>query len=126
MTNLFKNLFAKSKKKQPEDDFVTVITEESVCVEHPRKQSEQILWKDIEVIKLINTDSGPAAPDLWLALLGSHSGCLIPHGSIGFDKVYQIISKYDNFDFESVTESMRSTENREFLLWERKKDGLPQ
>ena len=118
--NFFKNLFSSTKRKEPEDYYETTITEEFVRVEHPKRETEQILWKDIEAIKLINTDAGPAAPDIWLALLGKNSGCLIPHGSVGFENVYVIISKYDNFDFENFTNSMRSTENEEFLLWKRK------
>ena len=125
MINIFKSLFSKPKVKQPEDYFETTITDEFVKVEHPERETEQILWKDINVIKLINTDAGPIAPDIWLALLGKKSGCLIPHGSDGFDNVYEIISKYDNFDFESVTNSMRCAKNEEFLLWERK-DGMAQ
>ena len=120
--NFFKNLFSTAKRKEPEDYYETIITEEFVRVEHPKRETEQILWKDIEVIKLINTDAGPVAPDIWLALLGKNSGCLIPHGSVGFDKLYEIISKYDNFDFGNMTNSMRCTENEEFLLWERKEN----
>jgi hypothetical protein len=117
--NFFKKIFNRSKAKQPEDYYETTITDEYVKVEHPKIATEQILWKNIEEIKLINTDAGPIAPDIWLALLGKESGCLIPHGSVGFDNVYEIISKYDNFDFESVTNSMRCTENKQFVLWKR-------
>ncbi|MEO8516018.1 MAG: hypothetical protein ABI426_04700 [Flavobacterium sp.] len=113
--NFFKKLF--SPKMQPEDYYETIITDELIKVEHPKRKTEQILWKDIEEIKLINTDAGPFAPDIWLALLGVNSGCLIPHGSKGFNKVYDIVSKYENFDFENVTKSMTCTNNEDFKLW---------
>lgn len=113
--NLFKKLFA--PKIQPEDYYKTIITDKSIRVEHPKRETEEILWQDIKEIKLINTDVGPAAPDIWLALLGDNSGCLIPHGSKGFDEVYEIISKYEHFDFENVTKSMTSTSNEPFSLW---------
>ena len=118
--NFFKRLFSTKIKKEPEDYFETIITEEFIRVIHPKRKTEQILWKDIETIKLINTDSGPVIPDIWLTLLGKNSGCLIPHGSSGFDAVYEIISKFDNFNFDNVTNSMRCTENKEFLIWTRK------
>lgn len=114
---LLKNLFGKSKAKQPEEYYVTTITDEFVKVEHPRWGTEQILWTDIVLIKLINTDKGPVAPDIWFALLGKVSSCLIPHGSLGFGNVYEIISKYDNFNFENVIKSMSCAENKEFILW---------
>ena len=113
--NIFKKLFA--PKLQPEDYYKTIITDNSIRVEHPKRETEEILWRDIKEIKLINTDAGPAAPDIWLALFGENSGCLIPHGSKGFDEVYEIISKYENFDFENVTKSMTSTSSEHFSLW---------
>ena len=118
--NFFKKLF--SPKLQPEDYYHTIITDESVRIEHPKRKTEEIFWNKINEIKLINTDSGPASPDIWLALLGDNSGCLIPHGSKGFDEVYEIISKYENFDFENVTKSMQCTDNNDFLLWESEKN----
>ncbi len=118
--NFFKKLFL--PKLQPEDYYKTIITDNSIRVEHPKRETEEILWREIKEIKLINTDAGPAAPDIWLALLGENSGCLIPHGSKGFDEVYEIISKYENFDFESYTKSMKCAENEESLLWERKEN----
>ncbi|MCV9930002.1 hypothetical protein OIU83_20245 [Flavobacterium sp. LS1R49] len=110
-------LFGKSEPKNPEDEYHITTTEESIKVEHPRRKTEEILWKDIEAIKLINTDEGPFAPDVWLALIGKNSGCLIPQGSKGFERVYDIVSKYENFNFENFIYSMSSTDNEEFLLW---------
>ena len=118
--NFFKKLFSKSKEIQPEDYFETIITDEFIRVEHPQRKTEQILWNEINEIKFINTDAGPFFPDVWLALLGENSGCLIPHGSSGCEKVYEIVSKYEGFDFENVTKSMSYTDNDEFLLWKRK------
>ena len=117
--NFFKNPFSKPKVKQPEEYFETTITEEFVRVEHLERKTEQILWKDIIEIRFINTDVGPFSPDIWLALIGKNSGCLIPHGSVGCEKVYDIVSKYEDFNFENAMKSMTSTENEQFLLWKR-------
>ena len=117
---LFDNLFGKSKPKNPEDDFKVTITDELIRVEHPQRKTEQILWNDIKEIKLINTDAGPFAPDVWLTLLGDESGCLIPQGAKGYDTIYDIVSKYENFDFENVIKSMSCSDNAEFHLWTRK------
>lgn len=113
-------LFGKSKPKNPEDDFFVTITDDFVRIEHPQRKTEQIMWKDITEIKLINTDAGPISPDVWIALLGENSGCLIPHGCKRYEDVYNIISKYENFSFENVIKSMSCTDNAEFLLWTRK------
>jgi hypothetical protein len=117
---LFDKIFGKSNPKNPEDDYLVTITEELIKVEHPRRKTEQILWKDINEIRLINTDEGPFLPDVWLALIGDNSGCLIPDGAQGYDTIYDIVSKYENFNFENVIKSMACTNNDQFLLWTRK------
>jgi hypothetical protein len=119
---IFDKLFGKRKSKNPEDDYKVTVTEELILVEHPRRKTEQILWKDITEIKLINTDEGPWLPDVWLTLLSKDGGCLIPQGAIGYDTVYDIVSKYDGFDFENVIKSMSCTDNMQFQLWTRTKE----
>jgi hypothetical protein len=116
---IFDKLFGKRKSKNPEDDYKVTVTDELILVEHPRRKSEQILWRDITEIKLINTDDGPWLPDVWLTLLGKDSGCLIPQGANGYDTVYDIVSKYDGFNFENVIKSMSFTDNMQFQLWTR-------
>lgn len=117
--NFFTNLFRKNKREHPEDLYVTVITDDYIKVTHPQRKTEEIAWKDINEIKLLNTNQGPWLLDVWLALYGDNTGCLIPQGSEGFEKVYDIISKYDGFNFENVTNSMRCTNNAEFGLWKK-------
>ena len=104
---------------KPEDAFVITITEELIKIEHPDRKTEQVLWDNIQVIKLINTDQGPWLPDVWLALIGKEDGCLIPQGAKGFDEIYNIVSKYSNFDFANAIKSMTCTDNAEFHLWSR-------
>lgn len=103
-----------------EDSFKITITEEYVKVEHPKRKTEEIYWNDINEIRLINTDDGPIMPDIWLALIGTNSGCLIPHGTEGFKRIYDIVSKYDDFNFENAIKSMSSASNEQFLVWSKK------
>jgi len=122
----FKNLFNKagnlseSAKTLPEDYFNVIITEDYIQVEHPNKKTEKIYWKNINNIKLINTDEGPWLPDVWLAILDDVEGCIIPQGAKGCDEIYDIVSKYEGFDFENVIKSMQCTDNAEFELWSKK------
>ncbi len=115
--------FLKNKPKQPEDYFEVTITDEMVSVEHPQRKKEQVKWADIETIKIITTDQGPAQPDVWIALLGSETGCLIPQGAKGYDEIYDRISQYEDFNFENVIKAMGSTDNEEFLVWSKNKIG---
>lgn len=112
-------LFRGKENKQPEDYYSVILTDEGITVEHPNRETENILWKDIDEIRLINTDEGPFAPDVWLALTGKDKGCLIPQGCEGYDLVYDIVSKYEGFNFENVIKSMSCAENAHFDLWKR-------
>ena len=103
--------------------FVVTITNEYVKIEHPERKTEAIRWVDIVEIWFINTDAGPVAPDIWLALVGTESGCLVPTSDCdGYDQVFDIVSKYEGFNFQNVINSMSCAENERFLLW-RKEDA---
>lgn len=121
MFSWLKKIFSKENKspKNPEDAYLVTITDEYVKVEHPRRATESIRWEEINEIWLINTDDGPLLPDVFLALVGEKGGCLIPQGAKGFDEVYDIISKYNGFNFENVIKSMTCADNQRFILWER-------
>jgi len=116
----FSKLFGKKTSQNPEDDFTVTITNDFVRVEHPKRDTEEILWEDIKEIRFINTDTGPFEPDVWLALIGDKGGCLIPQEAKGCNIVYDIVSKYEGFDYEKVIKSMSSANNEQFLLWKRK------
>jgi len=45
--------------------------------------------------------------------------CIVPQGAKGFDEIYNIVSKYPNFDFSNVIKSMTCAGNAEFHLWSR-------
>lgn len=112
-------IFGKNKSKIPEDDFTVTLTNDFVKVEHPQRKTEQIYWESINEIRLVNTNDGPFLPDVWLTLVGDDSSCLIPQGAKGYDNVYDIVSKYNNFNFENVIKSATCTNNEQFLLWKK-------
>lgn len=123
MMKFLKRIFSNNKTghKQPEDYYVTEITEVYVKVTHPKRKDEQIDWDEIEEIKMVNTDEGPFLPDVWLILIGNGKGCSIPQGSEGWTKVYGIVSKYEGFNFENAIKSATCTHNEVFDLWKREK-----
>lgn len=112
--------FSRKKTKNPEDDYIVVITDEQIVVTYPDGITEKVFWNDIQQIKLINTDWGPVSPDMWLTLIGISEKCMIPMGAKGFDEIYDVVSKWEGFDFEQFGESMRCTDNKEFVLWTKK------
>jgi hypothetical protein len=117
---LFDKIFGKKKTFQPEENFVITITDEIVKIEHPKRKTEMVKWNDIKEIIMLNTDDGPWLPDVWMGLIGDEGGCLIPLGAKGYDDVFDIVSKYEGFDFESYIKSATCTENAQFLVWKKK------
>lgn len=117
----WKNIFGKKEysKNQIEDYYEVNLTEKSIIVNYPNRIAEQIDWSDIEEIKLVNTDEGPWLPDVWMILTGKCGGCSIPQGCEGFEQVYNIVSKYKGFNFESVINSASCTDNSFFELWKK-------
>ena len=74
---------------QPEDQYIVTITEQGVTVEEPSGKLEQVLWKDIIQIRMVNTDAGPFEPDIWMVIIGlDATGVMIPHGNKNFEAVY--------------------------------------
>jgi hypothetical protein len=109
-----------SKVLLPENYYIVTITDETVLVSFKDEQLGSVNWKELHTIMLINTDQGPWLPDIWLTLISDNSKCMIPHGSKGFDMVYDIVSKYESFNFDNELESMTCIANAEFLLWTNK------
>lgn len=105
------------------DDYSVKISHEGVTVTHRRWPADSVSWKELHVILLVNTDEGPWLHDIWLTLIGNNTRCMIPRGSKGFDEVYKIVSKYEGFDFDNFRRSMNCTNNAEFLLWTKKRQG---
>lgn len=116
---ILQRLFNVFGAKSPESFYEVKVTDQSVSVSHPKHGIEKINWNQINQIKLVNTDVGPAGIDIWLNLVGDNTECFIPHGHQGFQEVYDIVSKYNNFNFNNFIESMSCTDNKEFLLWEK-------
>jgi hypothetical protein len=117
--SIFKTEKKTEKHQQPEDYYKVEITDLDIKVTHPKRPVEIIQWNEIEEIKLINTDEGPFLPDVWLVLIGNGKGCSIPQGSKGWEDVYDIVSKYKEFNFENVIKSASCTENQTFELWKK-------
>ena len=117
MINLINKLFRRRSAKNPEDEFMVTLNDLFVQVSYPEGKINKIYWNDIMEIKLINTIAGPVLPDIWLVLIGKEEVCIIPHGARRFNEVYEVISKYDGFNFDNFGNSMTCTDNAEFRLW---------
>lgn len=117
--NFLDRLFSHKKRTEPEDKFKVSVTSQFIQVEHPQRPTEKIEWEAILEIRMINTDQGPWLPDVWLGLFGRNTKCLIPHGAKGYDEIFEIVLKYNGFDFEAYFNSMTCADNKQFILWQK-------
>jgi hypothetical protein len=106
--------------QDPEGQFIVIMTEEGVACEHPRRKREYVKWDEINEIGIVTTDEGPFAPDVWLLLIGDGKGVSIPQGAKGWEGLYDRVSRFQGFDYESVIKASVSTENARFICWKRK------
>jgi hypothetical protein len=82
---------------------------------------EQIRWADVAEIRIITTDQGPYAEDVYFALGdGKGAGCLIPHDAAVRTKLLEELhSRFPGLDDDMVVKAMGSTSNNNFLIWKR-------
>ena len=106
---------------QPEASFVVEVDDNEVRCTRPNGDIERVQWSDLKGVIIKTTDEGPLLPDVFLVLVGSQGGCVIPQGAIGEDKLMDRLQKLPGFDNEAVIAAMTYTGNKEFLCW--KKDG---
>ena len=53
--------------------------------------------------------------------MGKNSGCSMPHSAPKYGDVFEIISKYEGFNFDEYIKSVSCTKNARFEVWEKKK-----
>ena len=103
----------------PEKEYTVVMTRNGVACEHARRKREFVAWDEICEIRLVTTDDGPLLPDVWLMLVGRQGGCSAPQGVVGYDELYDRVSRFSGFDFESVIAAAACIDNAEFICWRR-------
>jgi len=78
-------------------------------------------WNDLAEVGILTTDEGPMQEDVFLLLLDStlKTGCVVPQGAEGFDKLLHRLQNLHGFDNETAIQAMQSTANAKFLCWRR-------
>jgi hypothetical protein len=84
-------------------------------------KEETLQWSDLEEVALITTNEGPFADDVYWALSGATSGCLVPSEANGAEALLAHLQNLPGFMNEVVILAMSSTENAKFVCW-RKSD----
>lgn len=93
---------------------------EPFLIEDRFGEKQSIFWNDITKISILTTDKGPFEDDVFLCLYGSEDKeIMIPSESHWYSPIYDHVSKFNGFDFDRVIQAMSSTDNNEFICWEK-------
>jgi hypothetical protein len=85
---------------------------------------EEVRRNAIAEIKIITTNTGPCAEDVFFALVDTDGkGCLIPHAAAVRTKLLEAMQARFPIDDDAVIAAMGCTSNNSFLLWKRAAAG---
>ncbi len=103
------------------EQFNVTFDEDEVRVDRPDGEAECVRWDRLRAILIATTDEGPFADDFHWLLIGDpiSSGCVIPMGAQGLEALVDKLVELPGFDHQAMIEASFSTENKQFLCWER-------
>lgn len=96
-----------------------IVTGDSVTRFRPDGVQESVRWDDLVEVGILTTDEGPWSEDVFWLLLASDlkSGCAVPQGAEGADKLLEVLQRLPGFDNEAVIKAMGSTSDAKFVCW---------
>ena len=111
---------------QKESRFIVTVDDKEVICRHPDGRVDRVTWADLDTVILETNDTGPWGIDVLWVLLGqrSHTGCVIPQGVTGEQRLLDALQRLPGFDNGQAIAAMSCTDNRSFLCWRRANPGL--
>jgi hypothetical protein len=106
------------RKKQSVDFEKSVIVhfdDEKISSTYPDGIVEVISWKDLELIEVHTSDTGPFGADVWFVLTSESSSCSFPVGATGYVEATDHLAQFPGFELKG----MDSTENAKYICWAR-------
>jgi hypothetical protein len=102
-----------------ESKWVVTVSDACVTCQRPAGEVDRVAWDDLKTVIVKTTDEGPLLPDVFWLLAGEKSSCLIPQGATGEKSLLEKLQALPNFDHEALARAMCSTDNREFVCWQK-------
>lgn len=106
---------------QPEALFVVTTDSEGVRVVDPSGQERRAAWSALERLVIRTTDTGPLLADVfWIVQPIGEPVFFFPGGATGETEFLRMAqAQLPAFDNDQVIAAMGSSENREFVAWQR-------
>lgn len=106
----------------PESLFRVEFNQEKIWCLDPSGQKEEMNWDDIKMLKIRTTDEGPMLPDVFWEFYKDikKPQLVFPGGATGESEILNAVqSKLPGFDNGALIKAMSSTDNNEFILWQK-------
>jgi hypothetical protein len=104
----------------------TVVFDDNGAVRtRPDGGQEAIQWADLQEISIITTDEGPFVDDVFWALSGANSGCLVPSEAEGANELLAYMKNFPGFKYDVAIQAMGCAENARFVCWTKPDEVLP-
>jgi hypothetical protein len=125
--NFFRKKSASTHSAAPDGNGVD-FDEEHVVHRRPDGKVERISWTELTEVGILTTDDGPFEEDvIWMLLDSSRgSGCAIPSGAKGMDRLLKKLQELPDFDNEQVVLAMGSVVDARFVCWRRSRASAVQ
>ena len=82
-------------------------------------RTEAVRWDELREVRIVTTDQGPFADDVFWLLVGEEGGCAVPSEAEGAKELLERLQQLPGFRNEAAIEAMSCTKDAEFLCWRR-------
>jgi hypothetical protein len=106
---------------QPESQWQVSRSGDEVAVAPPQGGGERMKLAAITRVVIVTNDTGPFGTDVWWMLVDDAARRAVgyPQGATGEKDMLDWLVALPGFDHDAMIAAMASTENDEFLCWER-------
>lgn len=94
--------------------------EEKIWSVSPSGKRGELDWTEVKGVFIETNDQGPWADDVWWMISGEKFSVMFPNGAAGDKEILERLQRLPNFNNEELIKSMTSTENRLFIIWDKK------
>lgn len=103
----------------PQASVAVRFDEKEVWTTEQGRMREACAWNELERIIVTTTDAGPLSCDVFYVLFGGGRGVVVPAECDGVKAFTDHLLALPGFDHEAFIKAMGSTDNANFLVWQR-------
>ncbi|MBC8043688.1 MAG: undecaprenyldiphospho-muramoylpentapeptide beta-N-acetylglucosaminyltransferase [Rhizobacter sp.] len=108
------------KAMQSSSGWTVGYDDEKIWSVSPSGERRELNWPEIKGVFVETNDQGPWADDVWWMVSGEKFSVMFPNGAAGEKEILERLQRLPNFNNEELIKAMTSTDNRLFIIWDKK------